>query len=298
MKTLLTLCIFFMMCTSSYGQQDPIYSLYLNNPFVVNPAYAGHEDLLHAQLSYRTQWVGIEGNAKTANFSSHSSVRGNKAGVGIQIIQDVIGENKNSEVQASFSYKLRLSSSLLSFGLQAGVINFASNPGDLTIRHPGDPYFTRYSEYAPNIGAGMMLSSNRYVFGLSSPRMLPARIRQSGEQIEVYSPTLYFTGAYVFPISAIVKFKPAVLLRAMKANPVSADIQANFLMNDSYTVGLFTRNLHTYGAIGSIKFRNVRVGYVFEMPTNRSVSSQFSSHEIMLAIKAAVFRFHDKQNQQ
>ena len=146
MKTLLTIAIFSIFSNTVLAQQDPVYSLYLNNPIAINPAFAGHEDILQAQLSYRTQWVGLEGNANTTNLSCHSSIRGNKAGVGIQIIRDVIGESKNSEVQVSFSYKVQLETSVLSFGMQGGVINFATNPGDLTIRHPSDPYFAMFRD--------------------------------------------------------------------------------------------------------------------------------------------------------
>ena len=277
--------------TSVYSQQDPVYSTYVVNPFAVNPAFAGYHDLLHAQLSYRTQWVGLEGSARTVSFSGHTSVS-NKTGLGVQVLQDVIGENKNSEVHAAFSYKLHFNTSILSFGMQAGVINFASNPEELTIRHPGDPYFSNYSQFTFNTGAGLLLSCEKYTVGISAPRLLPSQISQSGKEIEVYRQTLYFTGAYVLPLSQSVDFRPAVLMRATKDVPVSADVHANFSFSRSYIVGVFTRNLNTYGVSGRFKYRSFQLGYVFEMPTDRSVGSQFSSHEVMLAVRTSLFRFH------
>lgn len=293
MKTLITAFACSLVAICAYSQQDPVYSLYVNNPYVINPAYAGHNKFLVAQLSYRTQWMGLDGNAKTANFSTHSSILNNRAGAGIQVIQDVIGENRNTEVQASFSYKLTLSQSTLSFGMQAGLINYSTSPDELTIRHPDDPYFARYSAIAFNTGAGLLLTSDKYMIGLSVPRLLPATVTQDGQRIEVYNQTMYLSGAYQFLLSEKMRFRPAVLIRGMKNNPVSADLHANFVISDVYGAGLFTRNFHTYGVSGSFRYKKMQLGYVFELPTGRSVGTQFTSHELTLAIRTSALRFHD-----
>jgi type IX secretion system PorP/SprF family membrane protein len=294
MKKLITVFIYSFAYCFSYGQQDPVYSLYLNNPFVINPAYAGLNNLLHTQVAFRTQWAGIDGNPKTLNLSGHTSVYNNKGGVGIQIIQDRIGENKNTEVQVAFSYKVRLPGSTLSFGMHAAMINFTGDPGALTIRHPDDPDFISYSEFSFNTGAGLLLKSERYLLGLSAPRLLPATVDRGRTPINVYNQALYLTGAYIFIVSEKVRFKPTVLLRGMKNNPVSTDIQANFSFNDLYTAGILTRNLETFGLLGSFRYRNLQLGYVFELPTNRSVGSQFSTHEVMLSMRTSMFRFHEE----
>lgn len=292
MKTL-ALVIFLLVTFLSYGQQDPLYSLYINNPFLINPAYAGANNLLHAQVSYRLQWAGMEGNPKTLNFSSHSSILNNRGGIGLQVTQDKIGENNNTEIQTAFAYRIKLSHSTLSFGMQAGVINFTNNPEQLTIRHPDDPNFFSYSKFTFNTGAGLLLSSDKYFVSFSAPRLLPATITSEGTKVDVYNQALYLAGAYRFSLSRNVSFKPAVLLRGMKNNPLSTDVQANFTFLNLYSAGMFTRNLNTYGLLISLRTHKFQFGYTFEMPTNRSVGSQFSSHEVMLAIRLSVFSFHD-----
>jgi type IX secretion system PorP/SprF family membrane protein len=293
MKKLIIVVVCLFVHSISYAQQDPLYSLYVNNAFVINPAYAGINNVLHAQVAYRTQWAGIDGNPRTLNFSGHSSVYNNKGGIGIQVIQDRIGENKNTEVQTAFSYKIQLSHSTLSFGMQAGVINFASNPGELTIRHPDDPNFFSYSEFSFNTGAGLLLRSERYFAGISAPRLLPATLDKGGTEVNVYNQALYLTGTYMFILSEKVRFKPTVLLRGMKNNPLSTDVQANFTSSDVYAAGVFTRNLKTYGLLASFRYNKFQFGYVFELPTNRSVGTHFSSHEVMLSVKTSAFHFHD-----
>ncbi|MBX2956974.1 MAG: type IX secretion system membrane protein PorP/SprF [Cyclobacteriaceae bacterium] len=72
MKKLLV-AVFCTMLPSltAHGQQDPLYAQYLNNPFVLNPAYAGQSTVLSASLQYRTQWAQFEGNPVTATLTGH-----------------------------------------------------------------------------------------------------------------------------------------------------------------------------------------------------------------------------------
>ena len=115
------------------------------------------------------------------------SVLKNKAGIGVQIIQDKLGDVKNTEFQTAYSYKIDINHSVLSFGMQTGFTRFTNDPSALTIRNPGDPAFNYFSETKFNVGAGLFLKGDRYVLGLSAPRLLPARISQGGGQsIEVY----------------------------------------------------------------------------------------------------------------
>jgi type IX secretion system PorP/SprF family membrane protein len=295
MKKLYTILLVFYCASPAFAQQDPIYSLYLNNPFIINPGYAGINNMLHAQVAYRTQWIGLEGNPTTINFSAHTSVHNNKAGVGLQILQDRIGENKNTEVQGAFSYKIKFQQSTLSLGMQAGIINYSNNTSELVIRDPGDANFSSYSEFSFNSGAGLMLKSDRYSVGLSAPRLLPATIQQDGTQFRVYQQVLYLTGGYMFILSQDLSFKPTVLIRASKNNPLSTDVQANLAFRHAYTVGLFTRNLNTYGLSACMKYKKFQLGYVFEVPTNRSVGTQYTSHELLIAIRTSIFQFHDER---
>ena len=40
----------------------PVYSQYLQNGLLINPAYTGSRGALSAFLSYRIQWMGIKGS--------------------------------------------------------------------------------------------------------------------------------------------------------------------------------------------------------------------------------------------
>jgi len=75
--------------------------------------------------------------------------------------------------------------------------------------------------------------------------------------------------------------------------PISSDFGVALNADNSYTLGLFTRNLHSYGAMMKINVGNMfRVGYIFELPSNKSVGLKNTAHEITIGIRTSLFIFH------
>ena len=130
MKNLYTL-LFILASISLYAQQDPLYSQYMLNPLVINPAYSGLNNNFNAMVGYRTQWAGLEGQPQTLNASVHTSLVNNKVGAGILVINDRIGNTNSTEAHATFAYKLNFEQSTFSFGMQAGIQNSAQTTAHL-----------------------------------------------------------------------------------------------------------------------------------------------------------------------
>lgn len=293
MKYIFLFAMLLLTARQLVAQQDPIYAQYLNNPLIINPAYAGSNNMFNANLQYRTQWAGLDANPTTINFNSHMSAFQNRIGLGLIAVEDRIGDTKNTEFNTLYSYKLKLKNSTLSFGMQTGFIRYTNNPGMLNIRDAGDPAFNTFSETKFNTGAGLILKSDRYMVGLSVPRLLPATVSQGGQTIQLYSQNYYLFGSYVMFISPSVRFKPSVLLRGTQGAPLSADLNASINFKEFYTAGIFTRSFKSYGLLMQVMVKGVRLGYVFELPGSSASSLNFSSHELMLGISMAVLSNHD-----
>jgi len=297
MKYFLLIVVCIALAYSSFGQQDPLYAQYINNPMVINPAYAGLNNNLNASVSYRSQWGGFEGNPVTMNVNSHMSLVDNKVGVGMLLVQDKIGNVKNTEFQAAFSYRIKLEDKTFSFGMQAGVINFRNNFNDLNLTNQGDPAFTENENLSkPNIGAGMILKSEKYFVGLSVPRLLSTTISSgSGGELQLYNQHFYLFGAYVFYINERIRLKPSVLFKGVSGSPISTDLNFNVNIDTKYTAGIFTRNFNAYGLMLQAKLADrFKLGYTFEIPTNNSVGTQFTTNEIFLGIQLPVLSSHDR----
>lgn len=297
MKKILLLITTLSIHTALFAQQDPIYTQYILNPMVINPAYAGLGNNLNAIVSYRTQWMGLDGQPQTINASGNVSLIDNRVGTGITLTSDKIGSTTSTEFNAAFSYKLPLGDDkVLSFGMQGGVLNFQNDYSGLNIFDASDPAFTGGERGTKiNLGAGVILKSERFLFGLSVPRLLPATFKNGGQDFDLYNQHLYVFGAYVWYLNERIRFKPTVLLRTVKGAPASVDLAANLNFNAVHTVGIFTRNFNTYGLlVQTLLADKFRLGYVFELPTGKSVGANFTSHEISLGIRLAVLNFHER----
>jgi type IX secretion system PorP/SprF family membrane protein len=281
------------------AQIDPLYAQYLNNPLVINPAYTGFNKEFNASVSYRKQWAGFDGSPTTMNFTVHSSLFDNKMGVGLIVVNDQIGENKNLLAMGTYSYKIEFEDMTLSFGLQGGIANYRSDNLELNIEDETDPYFAgNQSITKPVFGAGLILSSNKLFLGISIPRMLQNKetfgTGAAAVEASLYTQHFYGMASYIFFLNERIRFKPAVLLKYVRGNPLSTDLSALLNIDERFGVGAFTRNFNTYGLLAQLKFKqSYKFSYAFELPTNKSVGVSFTTHEITLGLSLAVFDFHD-----
>ncbi|MBL7871734.1 MAG: type IX secretion system membrane protein PorP/SprF [Cyclobacteriaceae bacterium] len=296
MKKLYASFLFLVITISLYAQQDPLYSQYMLNPLVINPAYAGLNNNFNAMVGYRTQWTGLEGHPQTFNASAHTSLVDNKVGAGILVTNDKIGNMSSTEASATFAYKLNFSESAFSFGMQAGVQNFRTDYSGLNILDDGDNAFTGGERGTRiNMGVGAVLKSEKYFIGFSVPRLLPTTFKNGGQEFDLYNQHFYLMGSYVYYLNESIRFKPSVLLRGVKGAPASVDVAFNVNFNAMHTVGIFTRNLNTYGILlQTLLAEKYRFGYAFEIPTSKSVGTQFSTHEITLGVLLSLFDFHER----
>jgi hypothetical protein len=100
---------------------------------------------------------------------------------------------------------------------------------------------------------------------------------------------------YVHYLSERIWLKPSLLFRGVKGAPPSVDLVVNLNVNARHTAGVFTRTFNTYGVIlQTLVKEKLRFGYVFELPTNKSVGAQFSSHEINVGVLLSIFRSHQQ----
>ena len=61
MKRIIGLLFFSFLLTFAHAQNEPIYSQYMFNPLIINPAYAGVHDMASVYGVYRNQWTGFGG---------------------------------------------------------------------------------------------------------------------------------------------------------------------------------------------------------------------------------------------
>src|SRR5688572_18408253 len=107
MKKFLAIIILIVAWTNADAQQRPIHSLYMFDPLLINPAYAGTQVQLSGTAIYRNQWVNFPGAPKTFTASAHSGFRKARVGVGILASNDKIGVHSENSLYLLYAYKIQ-----------------------------------------------------------------------------------------------------------------------------------------------------------------------------------------------
>jgi type IX secretion system PorP/SprF family membrane protein len=291
MKT--KLLLFFCLCLSTVvlGQQEPQYAQYMYNSTIINPAYAGSRGALNAFLLHRSQWVGFEGAPKTTNLSFEMPVNEN-LGLALSFVKDQIGPSVENDLSASVSYGFYVSDYYrLSFGLKASV-NLLDVDFSRTYLNDNNDYQFQTNidnRFAPNVGVGVYLHSDRGYAGLSSPSLLKSfhfdRFADPNSDSFVVNPQshVYLMGGYVLDLNDQIKFKPSLLTKFTAGAPVQVDISANFLFSEKFSAGLSYRfNAAATFLAGFQATNNWFIGYSYDMDTTRLVNYNSGSHELFL----------------
>jgi type IX secretion system PorP/SprF family membrane protein len=271
----------------------PVYSQYLQNGLLINPAYAGSRGALSAFLSYRMQWMGIPNAPVFQTISLNAPMKNDKVGLGLMAEFMQFGFTKSQSVYASYAYHIKLSKGKISFGLKGGFDR--SNtvyPSDRFLTVPGDKVFVNNSPYfLPNVGAGVYYFSDKLFAGLSVPSFLSYRKNSSTSSVEAYHSfskyDLVFSAGGLITFSQVFKFKPSVLIdysleKTKKLTQL--DINGNFIIGDLIWIGGSWRTSEQV-AVGILQVQlnpQLMFGFSYDYPVGRMNNYSQGSSEFIL----------------
>lgn len=283
------LMVIFVLCAVFNGQAqaDPQYTQYMYNTINVNPAYAGSRGVMSVFALHRAQWVGLEGAPKTTSLSIHTPLGDSRLGLGVSFINDNIGVMDENNISVDLSYTMDLNRKFkLSFGLKGTANLLNVNYDRLNIHDSNDVVFSNNinRQFTPNIGAGLYLRSDKTYMGISVPNFLVTdRFDSNAYTAMRQKVNFYLIAGHVFDLSADLKFKPAILTKAVAGAPVQIDASANFLIADVFTIGAAYRwDAAVSGLLGFQLTEGLFVGYSYDAETSKLVHYNSGSHEIYL----------------
>ncbi len=234
-------------CNLLHAQQDAQYTQYMYNTVSVNPAYAGSRGHMSIAGLYRAQWVGLQGAPETQTLNLHTPVGYRGVGLGLSFVNELIGPTSETNFDLDFSYTIQTSrEARLSFGLKASAhlldIQFSeldqdvTQGIDLTLQQDID------NRFSPNVGAGVYYHTNRFYAGLSVPRILETEhFQESSLSTAREQMNWYLITGYVWDLNPFLKFKPALLTKAVQGAPLQVDLSANFMFNERFIGGVAYR---------------------------------------------------------
>lgn len=271
--------------------QDPYFSLYAQNPLMINPAFAGSVSNLRICSGYRNQWPALFGNAITYAFSSDYYFPKQKLGMGLNYFSESsqIGNDnvvKNYRAGLDFAHRLYIekdsTKGFMQLGIEYayGVKSQDTNSVNCLYACPYD--YTLKADYH-DLSFGILFYRNNFCLGLAA--------------YHVNQPEIDFTSTYKLPVRYVAHaakifrtkdsistyFEPRVFFYGyqyyntvqigfiLNRGPVFAGV--DYRTNDSF---IFTLGFHT---------KRVSFAYSYDLQRSYLNNERLGSHELSFQIR-------------
>mgnify|MGYP001332769043 CR=1 FL=1 len=300
MKKISFLILAFIFSGSLYSQQLPQLTQFMDNNYVLNPAFAGMEDYYQVRTSIRNQWTGINDAPSTTILSIYGQQEEN-VGLGGVIFNDQFGPSSRTGGSASYAYHLSLSRKIkLSLALSGGFTQWKIDKNGWNVANPNDPLAQGdvIVETVPDATFGFNFYAKRWYLGVAIPHLLTNNLdllddnlvnTLSSEQSGNLSRHLYVMGAYLFNSKKWAKkwsFEPSFLFKSVSPAPAQLDFALRAIYDNKLWFGANSRSTGDIGLLFgySIKDRYI-IGYSYDIQNAELADYSSGSHEFMLAIK-------------
>lgn len=291
------------------SQQVPLYSQYMLNGFLLNPAAAGSEGYTAVNLTAREQWIGLQNGPGTYALSFQTRIlkksyisrsnsvlkrdrrgsRSGNVGVGGYLFSDRNGAIERTGIKGTYAYHLIFSRSQLSFGLSFVGYQFRLNEDLINLLDPGDDLWlgARKSVFIPDADAGIYYSARNYWAGLSVDHMFESilKLGDSGYDRYVMERNYYLMGGYDFEIRRDIILTPSTLVKFAENGKLQADISGKLFFQQTYWGGLTYRTGHAIIVMAGVSIDKLIFGYAFDIGLNSIMKHSYGTHEFTFIAK-------------
>lgn len=331
MRKLFYLFFFLMAGQALYAQQLPLYSQYLYNKYLINPAIAGSDGFTSFNITAREQWIGYSGAPRTYSLSYQTRFlkRGyrlkdglfrenvyrpkteGKIGMGGYIFSDRNGLIHRTGFMISYSYHMWIEDyTQLSFGLDFTGYHFKIAADETSFEDPDEPWLNdnmRRGVFIPDSDFGIYILNPRYSVGFSGQQLFGAVAKIGSPAYKNYwmDRHYYLFGSYNFYSGVKAEIQPSLLLKVSEQFRPQVDVGLTYIYDMKLWAGISYRtgsaliaNIGMKYVNSRVKLRSMYFGYSFDYALNQIHRATYGTHELTVAVRfgdsAKRFRWLDR----
>lgn len=318
-KHIIFSALVFGLCGVAFGQQQGLYSNFLLNGYIYNPALAGIEDHLDGKTSFRRQWMNLAGSPTTMYASLHGAVnqkdlnkeelgslpmRGASTikfknvqpkkmrhGVGGFFLNDKAGLLTKNTISLGYSCHIPLNQTYyLAAGANFGAHFFSL--GSPSLREQNDDAFAGSQNIGivPDIQMGLYLYSDNLQVGLSGTQLVANTMSFAKNNKSVSYNTLtrhlFGTLSYRIPLDPDFDLLPVGIVRYTDNSPLSFEGGAKIRYRNTFWAGAtYRHNDAICGMLGFSMYKFIDLCYAFDFTTSTIQTTSVGTHEIVLGLR-------------
>jgi len=276
---------------SSAAQQVPSYAQYFVNPFLFNPAAAGHSDDTRIFSTFRNQWVGIPGAPETQALTIDGKIPDSRVALGLTLYHDSDNILSRTGGLGTYAYHLPLGSDhSVSMGISFGFIRSQIDFDKLRAENMADQALLQSVNYGTGYdgSAGLSYAYKKFRIGIAALQLFQNNVTFAAEPDKSIAFKLIrhyqLTAQYPFVLHPDkLKLEPLVLLRSAQGLPTQVDMNLVATFHKNYWLAIGHKLNTSIGMALGMKLHNrLTVGYSYEYTTNSLARYQNGSHEVMV----------------
>lgn len=284
--TYLTISFFLLLLSPGVkAQVQPLFSQYMHDASVINPAYAGNADALALTLQARMQWINTDGAPSSQLLSIHTPLPKAPLAAGVRLLHESMGSGRRMAVSPTFVYRLKLEKGAIAGGISANMNRYTPGYQNLLLYHKSDEVFTlRESVWMVTLGAGFFYSTDKFYAGIAVPEVVPASKPDPEKNIfrRHLRQYVFHTGK-VFSLSEDVLLKPNLLVSLPEEGVAYADLNMSVLFRETLWLGASYRTTNLLAGLVQLQLNSQwRLGYSWDVPLKKHQLYSNNSHEISL----------------
>lgn len=299
-----------LLTTAAKGQQLPIFSQYVLNGFILNPAMAGFDGYTSVNTTARQQWLGFHDAPMTVSASWQTrllqrsyrivghpvrdknmllpSTKG-RVGLGAYVINDVNGNVARTGIQFTYAYHIIMDYHQISFGLAGKMFQYRFSFDDLSFGLDWEPLAEQGLDnvgYIPDVDFGMYWTNRDYFIGASVNNLFQSAVVLGGLSYEITVTRHYWVmGAYKFRTGRDFEVEPNVLFKTTEQLIPQGDLGVKVYYMEDYWAGLAFRTDGSLITMLGMRASGLFIGYAFDLSFNSIQRFNYGTHEVSISYK-------------
>ena len=308
-KYILLITGFFSLSLSGFTQQAPVFSQYMINKFLVNPAIVGGNGLTDINMVARQQYQGFTNPPRTFGVMAQTrllndsyimkklrirknlnqATRFTNVGVGGSIFSDRNGIVTKTGLQFAYAYHINFNNEFqLSMGLSGSAVQYKLDDSNSFLVDTDDPVLLGDNKqfWVPDASFGLYITNNIWYGGATITDLLGSSLKLGSDPIKDNFSSVrnyLLMGGYRFNLNESFAIEPSLLFRTTSLS-TQLDINTRVSYNKSYWMGFSYRTDRTIVSMIGVNVDMFHFGYAYDASFGSVKSYTSGSHEILLGV--------------
>jgi type IX secretion system PorP/SprF family membrane protein len=292
------------------AQQTPLYSQYMVNKFLLNPAVAGGNGYTTVNTVFREQFLGFENAPRTVSLNAQTrllndsyilrklqvrkdanqSTRSTNIGLGGNIFSDRNGIVTKTGFQFTYAYHVNFDNNFqVSLGLTGSTFQYKLDDSEAALVNTDDPLLLGNDKqfWVPDATIGIFITNNFLYAGAAMTDLFGSNFKLGEGTFKDNFRTArnynFMVGSR-YRLDSGFKFEPSLLVRATKYD-FQTDINLKAFYQDDYWLGLSYRTNKTIVSMVGVSVDMFYFGYAFDASLGTIKNYSSGSHEIMMGVR-------------